>query len=160
MGPRYSSSFPRTLPFCITSIRSSRTRLRAAYLVGPMRLLHSMDEGISPRFANPRGISLGQQVFPTVLFCSRLSISSLSFSSGTVAKYLDFLFVVAVWFDAGSSVFRFLDPLPLPLAVLVGFVVAEFVTDADSTKKSFRILLLLPSFSNIIPSSSSMRFFF
>lgn len=158
MGPRYSSSTPRILPFCITSISPSRARHRAASLVGCMRLLQSIDERISPRLDNPRGISLGQHVFPVCLFCSRFSISSLSVSSDTdVSKYLDLCFFVAAGLDCGSSIFCFLDPFKL---VELFVFVADSVVVAGSTKKSYRILLLFPLSSNTIPSCSSKRLFF
>jgi len=156
MGPRYSSSIPRIVPFCITSTLPSRTKLRAASRVADMRLLQSTE--MSPRLAIPRGISLGQHVFPTCLFWSRFIISCLSFSSNAVSKYLDFLFSVAVWFDGGSStIFCFFDPLLL--VALFRFII-DFDTDVPSTKKSSRILLDFPSSSKTTPSSSSKRLFF
>jgi len=141
----------------MTSILPSWTKLRAASRVGDMRLLHSTEEGISPRFANPRGISLGQHVFPTCLFWSKPNISCLSLSSDIVSKYLDLDLVFDDFFGACSCIFCLLGSL-LPASPSCDFGV-DFVEE-EVTKKSFRILLHLPSSSNTIPSSSKRRLFF
>lgn len=167
MGPRYSSSLPRTFPLCITSILPSRAKLRAASLVSGIRPLHSVGGGISSLLDSPRGISLGQHVFPTSLFWSRFRISPLSLSSDTALKYFDFPFALVVdWNSLGcdASIFRFFA-VPLRQGGTFGFV-AGFDTDADddddddsSTKNSPGILLLSPPSPNTIPSSSSKRRF-
>ena len=139
IGPRYSSPLPRTFPCCITSTFPSWTKLRAVSRVGCIKLLQSIDEGISTCFESLRGISLGQHVFPACRIWSKVIISCLSFSSlTTLVKYFDLLVDFAF---SGVATFELRD----------------VVVPADSTKYSFRILLL-PS-SNSIPSSSSNRFF-
>jgi hypothetical protein len=139
IGPRYSSSQPRTFPRCITSTLPSQTKVLVAFLVGCMKSLQSIHDGITPRFESLRGISLGQQVFPTCRSWSVVSISCLSVSSDTSrVKYFDF----------ASSNFRSLDPLGVPI---------DIVMSSDATKNSFRILQL--PVSNNTPSSWSNRFF-
>ncbi|KAL7526231.1 hypothetical protein ACHAWF_001687, partial [Thalassiosira exigua] len=161
IGPRYSSSTPTTLPLCTTSILPSRARDRAASRVGPMRLLQSADGGISPRLDRPRGISLGQHVFPACRFSSSARISRLSAPSDVASKYFDVLRLPA------AGPLSSLDAAPL--AVHFGIPAwSEGADDGagvdvdsrpDSTKNSFRIFLLPPPSSNPIPSSSSIRLF-
>jgi len=157
-GPVHSSSVLRTCPFCTTSILPSRAKIRATSRVGDMRLLHATEKGISPRLANPRGISLGQHVFG-FLFSSTFSISCFSVSSSTVSKYVDVLFVVADSCTA-TAAFSVFHLFALLAASTVGGANPAFDTAAVSTKKSSRILLRFPPSSKSIPSSSNIHLFF
>lgn len=138
IGPRYSCSFDNTLPFCITSILFSFTKLLAATLVGCIRLLQSTPEGSSPRFESARGISLGQHVLPGALLMSSCIISFFSISS----------VISSVCFDA-ASLFVLFD-------VFLFFFVQALAT-SSFMKCSF--MIFIPSDSNLIPSSSNIRFF-
>jgi len=149
IGPQYSSSFDNTFPFCNTSILSSFTNVLAATLVGSIKVLQSTPEGSSPRFDRARGISLGQHVLPGALLLSNCRISCFSIcsvisSNAAVAIGFDavLLFVLDDCFVAFVFSFLFLVPSP-PLLF---------------TKCSF--IIFLPSNSNLIPSASSIRFFF
>src|SRR6056300_546903 len=89
IGPRYSCSFDNTFPFCITSTVPSLTKLRAATLVGSIKLLQSTPGDSSPRLDNARGISLGQHVFPKARLFSKSRISFLSISSVISSTIVD-----------------------------------------------------------------------